>query len=334
MGACPLWEILDPPLKWVLESLSDDLPLLNLVCNEADLVLQMNSERFQNKNDELTIIESTKAYANLVECVGPQKHPSLGLLVNDSQGVTELARHPHPCLGSLLLIGVKAEPGCVTENLDIPTCPNLGELSCSQLNIDTSACLTLSESIRLGRLPKLSNLIFGNCCSTLKGNLSKLFESEWPRLTHLNLNGSDLDDSDIKTLALSLVDHKNGMLPKLKSLVLDFGVELDVSDSTSDFASSVYAMFQFPLVNIKALCLHNLTEILHQSLAVAINQDNLPNVTCLGISIVNDIIQGCEMFYAPMTPSVYFSFIRGIYFLFHVDIIDKSKHIFNIKRFS
>ena len=103
----------------------------------------------------------------------------------------------------------------------------LTELSFTHIKIDDSVLKSLTEAVKLGHLPKLSHLGFEGCGSALKGKLSVFLDSKWPTLTHVNLKGCYLEESDLQILTQVLAHQENGIFPRLTSLDLDLCDELD-----------------------------------------------------------------------------------------------------------
>ena len=168
------------------------------------------------------------------------------------------------------------------ENINV--CPFLIQLSLENMSLDSNVAVVLSRAVKDGSLPLLYDLNVNNCGTALKGKLPILFESQWPALTHLNLKGCYLDETDLHTLVLCVVDPEHGMIPRLTSLALDFG-NPSRHEERHKFNSTACSMFQFPFMNIKTLHLHNICNDIYKHVLVGLNGGNLPQLVKLCISL-------------------------------------------------
>ena len=109
-------------------------------------------------------------------------------------------------------------------------------------------------------------------CDGLCGNLSLLFESTWPKLSHLNMFGTELDVTDLITLF-----EEGGFLPHKKSLMLS-------TNETCDNPSSMDFLFKGPCINLTSLFL-DLSYGSAHGIVDGINTGLIPNLYSLGISM-------------------------------------------------
>ena len=96
---------------------------------------------------------------------------------------------------------------------EISLCPFLTHICFRDLNIEEQVLVALSKAVTSGYLPKLSNLRFKNCGSSVQGKLHKLLNSSWIELLGLDLDSTSIDITDIEAIC-------KGFLPNLTSLTL------------------------------------------------------------------------------------------------------------------
>ena len=106
----------------------------------------------------------------------------------------------------------------------IPICPYLTHLILKNLILDRKTVAGLCTAVKRDKLPCLTHLSLENCkVENCKDPLlSKLFESEWSDLSHLDIRRCDLKDSDFDTLCNALKPSYRRLLPSLSSLALTF----------------------------------------------------------------------------------------------------------------
>ena len=103
---------------------------------------------------------------------------------------------------------------------DLPKCSSMTHLCLSNLKIHENTFNSLSEAQKAGYLPLLSHLSFVECGSDVRGNLGKLFQSQWRQLIELVLSRCEIGLSDLGVLC-------GDYLPNLKSLTLFLGQKTD-----------------------------------------------------------------------------------------------------------
>ena len=117
----------------------------------------------------------------------------------------------------LHITSMSSESSLVTANSEFDLCPSLTHMSINgRVSIDQSAMLAISKAVRDGKLPSLDS--FSLAGANIRGQLKHLFDehTEWPVLSHLNLQNSELDRQDLR----DLFTDANGLLTKLASLEL------------------------------------------------------------------------------------------------------------------
>ena len=175
-------------------------------------------------------------------------------------------------------------------------CLALKHLCFNGFLIDATTISALSEAMQQGKLPALSHLSIEKCKAAVKGKLSLLFPCPWPTLTHLNLNSSYLDESDIKVLS----EHGN-LLPKLSSLVLYLGCIADPAIREElhkirqqpapypllvrSLEERLKSMVQKKWPCLTSLWLHDMNKNQYKAVVMALNNGNFPALNEFGISM-------------------------------------------------
>ena len=129
--------------------------------------------------------------------------------------ISHLSQLNHPNIKKLSLCGDFFEAEIPRILIALPPFVNLQQLSFVFTDFIESAILNLSEAQRDGNLPCLTHLSF-TCCDGLQSNLSKLFSSIWPHLTHLGFDKCDLNVHDLKVIG----NMKENHVPNLSSLTI------------------------------------------------------------------------------------------------------------------
>ena len=278
------------PVDWIFENYSDLLSSLQLIdCSRTPYRSGIDNYLLSSDNNVkiLVDIDRQDIFDKIVHYFeNIDQHPSIYLMIQMIQSVHIMLRGSigKLCIfvsGSIEQLG---KDKLTAQNITFEHCPFLTVLSFVRFLVDGTLLIALSKAGKEGKLPVLTHLSFEECGNTLKRKLCLLLETEWPKLTHLNLKGCYLDESDIQELAVCLVDHENGKLPNLTSLVLDFGHEVTSERDRQSFWSAVYAMFQFHLSNIQRLHLYNINEAVHQIVGFSLSGGFLPNLIKLAVS--------------------------------------------------
>ena len=123
-----------------------------------------------------------KTILNHCEPVGI--HPTL-LLQNGLQ--TDLSDCIHSTLRKLALYDVQYV-STLSEQKALPHCPFLTELHIVNIRVGGEVLGALAKAVKNDKLPYLSHLSFTGCSYSLKGQLFKLFDPKWPKLSSLNLD--------------------------------------------------------------------------------------------------------------------------------------------------
>ena len=237
------------------------------------------------KADEktFTVIESAsnlEALQKVLNCCEEKVvHPCL-LLAGDTNDV-DVSMAAHGSLRKLSLFGLQQNWCRVTSEQEFHFCTFLTDIRLENVKIDVQVLDSLETAVRTDKLPCLSRLGFKGCGLTLKGKLSRLFNSMWPSLTHLNLDRCCLNADDIKTLSNCLTARRNKKLPKLSSLAL----HLTEVEGKGSLRPALKAMFQKSLPAIRTLVLNELQSEEYQIISAAVNNRKLLNLTTLSVSL-------------------------------------------------
>ena len=187
----------------------------------------------------------------------------------------------------------------VTAKQDIGFCPFLTHLCLIHLDVAPTVLDSLCKASKDGKLPSLSILSFeGDAGASLMGRLPTLFESKWPSLTCLNLKECWLDENDIWSIVLCLVDPDNQKLPRLKSLILNLGDNLLEDQVVANLSSPAWSIFYFVLERIQKLHIYNMDELVYQKFTSNLNGSNFQNLHQLAISLIT----GDHSFFNIKTP--------------------------------
>ena len=181
-------------------------------------------------------------------------------------------------------------------------CPNLTHLRIRGMSLDNTVVQNLSNATASGKLSQLSHLdientLFGIPPVTLQGKVTSLFSSPWPKLTHLGLNGTLLNSSDIEILSkhdisfpklssvqLSLVsasdaiqkEHLTMREGKLNDMYISLERKID---------RSLFKLFCTPWKQITNLWLYDMNKNEYRHVMNEMNRGSLPNLTQLGITM-------------------------------------------------
>ena len=239
---------------------------------------QPHTERSDPTENSFTLLESATNHLvlrKILDCCDKVGHHWDLLL--ESGFHTDLSDCMHFSIRKLYLFDTFTFTSKVTVQHEIPLCPFLTEMSLENLELDKSVFTALSNAVKNDNLPLLCHLSFAGCWTSLTGKLSELFQSPWPTLTHLDLFDCCTDEEDIK----SLTNYLSADSTVLDSLVLHGGAKTEGTTTSSVFN----IMFQSALSNIKTLSLGEVSKQDYRSIAVAINNGNLPKLTKLHISM-------------------------------------------------
>ena len=235
-------------LEWILSVINPELtniaaPLLN-VNHINDGNITVNIRNVQVIFPELCRI--------LAQCA------KVHLQIFQTDQIIELPDvQEYGMISSLSLISCQRSGICARE-MTLKKTPNLTHSSLVNLFINQPTCVALYKVVS----KSASYLSLANC-ESLSAKLPKLFESKWPKLSHLNMLKTKLNYTDVRDLF-----EAGGRFPNLKSLIL----------------SNVDFLPKNPCLNLTSLCL-DLSEIDSSSLVGAIYKGMLPNLKSLGISM-------------------------------------------------
>ena len=165
----------------------------------------------------------------------------------------------------------------------IENCPFLSHLCLLHMIIDQGAGQALLKAVRKGRLKKLRHLTIANC-TFKKFSLSKLFNTKWPPLTHLDLSSCHLDINDIKSIGYLTITGQEAkpLLSQLSTLA----VTLDKISSKTEIQIVMNVFFQQTLVNLIHLGLYEICIELYREFVTKLDNGTLPNLKVLGLSVL------------------------------------------------
>ena len=106
---------------------------------------------------------------------------------------------------------------------ELPSCPHLTHLSMEspQLHIEDSVFEALSKAVQEGTIPNLSHLSFADGGNKLRNKIPLLFQTQWLKLTHLDLTVCALNNSDIQIVFGATNPEGETLLHALSSLAID-----------------------------------------------------------------------------------------------------------------
>ncbi len=134
-------------------------------------------------------------------CKAVKRHPCLFLsdfACNESLRHCSLAKEAYFC-------------SIRSSTLAFPVCPQLTRLTILKTHLISIA---LCNCVREGRFPVLSHLTLADCY--IWNDISELFRTPWPKLSHLHLHNCNMRQKDLDFLLAAL----RRVLPELKSLAL------------------------------------------------------------------------------------------------------------------
>ena len=183
-------------------------------------MIPWNYKLFSSTRDKLTsevvtlLNESNRKYS-LLFLVGDLNKPKMELSTFTQGDIRKL--HIQQSVG-------ESNRSFLYAKHDLPLCLHLTHLSLtsSKLVVDNSVFKVLSKAVQDGKLPNLCHLSLRNHSNTDKNlpPLPLLFQTQWPSLTHLDLIGCKLVNTDIQIVfGATDLSHTNHM-PNLSSLAI------------------------------------------------------------------------------------------------------------------
>ena len=158
---------------------------------------------------------------------------------------------------------------------EIPVCSNMTHLILSNQTVADEIVWALSAAVRDGRLPRLSHLGFIKC-EGIKGKLPVLFRSTWPKLTHLNLCKTLIDEIDVR----SLLDSNVTLLPKLTSCTFSIS-----KAEEPDQVLQPQLKHKCPPLTSLVVFVDDPTGNSYSELTEALGRGKFPNLAHLGVSV-------------------------------------------------
>ena len=113
---------------------------------------------------------------------------------------------------------------CFLQNThELPSCQFLTHLSLTSgsFHIDGNVFKALSSAVQEGKLPNLGHLSFAGISRDLRNKLQFLFQTPWPKLTHLDLSDCQLGKSDVQIILGATDPWQENLLPALSSLAIE-----------------------------------------------------------------------------------------------------------------
>ena len=273
----------DYPIPWISELMSRQLPWMQVTVVRGE---NLSSKHLSLVNsgsmlNDLVMVDTkghvesmnTQAMSKLSTAVCPNaslddNRPNLDL-ASFMDDLGRLRKLSHYFMKNCLIIAKR----------QIRRSPFLTEISFVEVDIDDSVLIELSNAVQMNFLPNLMSLSFERCGDSLKGKLSVLFGHKWSTLAHLNLRGSHLDKNDLMILP-------SGVLPKLSSLALSLGDRLKTEPQISIQVLLLPDLRSTRWPNITELWLDGLMCDQYSIVAGQLNEDTLPNLNELGLSML------------------------------------------------
>ena len=148
---------------------------------------------------------------------------------------------------------------------------NLTHLSFIKQILDPPALEALSAASK-----NLAHLTLLHC-ECFDGEFSVLFKSRWPKLSHLNMLGTKLDEYD-------LFESVRDSIPNLRSMVLNVP---DTAQLEKPFLNVTSSYLTLPTWLTVPGIMRKLSGVHRPDIVDAMNNGLTPNLKCLGISMRN-----------------------------------------------
>ena len=275
--------------KEILEALSASvLSSLRLVANKSvlDECDFISFDDLNVSDNQVVILEYTKPYLGMTHVLKRFTSKPIGLVVLAKHGEenVEITGFCHEYLSKFHICA--QTHGHLTAENHFPSFLFLTEISISNFCFQECFLKALSLAVEKKHFPVLNQLIFRSCGSSLKGKLHLLFQSTWPKLTHLSMIRCLLDNTDIQVVQGT--KGKRCVLPNLISLTLELTDLLDIVLCDLPFdrvRSNLFSMLSTSCRALTGLFLHHVTKTEYQGLALLINSGNLPSLKNIGVSM-------------------------------------------------
>ena len=285
------------PVYWILGSIGCLSSLLSIINTDAVNVSKYEefiSTRILN-DDDLVIIESAVSPLNLITHLRrlAKRYIVLSVTGNGNEKPIDVTGYFSKYVSVLQLTGFR----CALFGLcEMQRCPFLSEIIFTNSGVDRSVLDALGTAMKSNNLSVISVLNFNDCGSSLKGKLKLLFKSSWPTLTYLDLEGCELDQSDVNYFAV-----ENGFLPNLKKLCFGF------SSKSSEMVNrrpcctkehiiddDVFSIFRQHWPILTTISLHDVCKQQYKRIASVLNPVFLPSLSDLSIYILWEQLDSIE----------------------------------------
>ena len=174
---------------------------------------------------------------------------------------------------------------------ELPTCKFLTHLTMSSVHLQLADSLfkALSKAVQEEKMPNLSHLSFADGGNKLQNKIPLLFETQWPTLTHLDLTGCELDNSDIQIVLGATNPKQENLLPKLCSLAIlpDYFTKGDEGNLLKQPWTSLTALAMVEKIEFSghpSIMSKHVDNVKLPSFTEAINNGILPNLTDLRLA--------------------------------------------------
>ena len=265
------------PIECILEALSSSVPSLVLVANKTAFLNGNDYFRVDHLDiceNQLIVLENTTPYLGMAHVLNRFARKPLASVILSNQMDEDLTEFCHECLNKFHIFGQFV--GNLTAKNDFPCCSSLTELCISNLLVEESVLKALSLAVEKKHLPSLNRLSFKSCGSSLKGKLHMLFQSTWPKLTHLNIRHCPLENCDIELFSLHK-QNKHCLLPNLTSVTMDLFGCVDCLLPDGSLISTLKTTWR----QLTNLALFKTTKKVYREVVSLINSSNLPSLTQL-----------------------------------------------------
>ena len=282
------------PIERILEALSSSVPSLVLVATKTAFLNgndYFRPDHLDICENQLVVLENTTPYLGMAHVLNRFHSKPLALVILANQMDEDLTEFCHECLNKFHICGLLAEN--LTAKNDFPHCSSLTELCISNLHVEESVLNALSLAVDTNHLPTLNRLTFKSCGSSLKGKLHMLFQSTWPKLTHLHIHQCPLENCDIQLFSRDK-QNKFCLLPNLTSVTIDLFGYVDCLLLDGPLISILKTTWR----ELTNLALFQATKKVYREVVSLLNSNNLPRLTQLSF-FMRSHVEKCKMEMVP-----------------------------------
>ena len=211
-------------LDWVLKSVRQVLPCINYIAVRNLFVMSRVQDvltfvyKNQRNSNMVTQLELSKMFWKHLIYFGTDLSARIYGFEN-CDALFFILQLNHPNTTQVSVYGRHQMVQTQTIRKAMPQFVYLKQLSLASLEFDEEGLSYLSEAMEAGKLPYLTSLSF-MACHGLESNLSKLFSSPWPQLTHLGFHDCGLSISDLQVIG----NMDDDRFPDPSSMALSFNL--------------------------------------------------------------------------------------------------------------